>query len=438
MSNKKMCAKGMFLCIIFIVCSCTQIDSSQISPEPPIMATDNPSLANETPTILPTASESTTEDATQITISNEVTAIEIITAPLTYNDVTGTRYQLSKPGLLLGVLPDNQILIRSENNSISVVDLTHSTERKLVENVRFPVEIASRTQRIIVPLLSETKQYPIWSIGFEGESPKLLGTTTGYFPFYSTTDDGKVLCLENGHLILKWFDNNQVQSQLLTPLERNLKLQWNIYDLSKGPDETNWETPWIDFLISPRGNWVAIFDGKQVKLWLATIDGATVKEIPLDPEILAFQSDLGEGPQVKFHRWSPDEKFLIYQEGIWGRIGNSTFQQLKIVSIEDYPTISLTLAEQSLAGDASWSLDGKYVAYSVQPWDSFLSGSLQEAYLFIAGFQNGSLIDKHSIFDAYRLFVGSFWRGEGDEIIFNCWNTSTSNLKTDICTLNIK
>ena len=439
MSNKTVYTKVALFSIIFIVCACTQVDPTQISTGSPteIIETTTPSLATETPTILPAATDPYNEGPAQIAISNEITAIEIITTPFTFNEVAGTRYQLSQPGLLLGVLPDNQILIRSENNSISIVDLTHSTTRKLVENVRFPVEVAPTAQRIIVPLPSETGQYPIWSIGFQGESPKLLGTTSGYFPFYSTTDDGKVLLIENGHLILKWYEDEQLKSQPLEQLEEMLNLQWHTYDLTKGPDESRWETPWIDFSISPRGKWLAVFDGQARKFWLISVDGTIVKEIPIDPQVPEYQSDLGEGPQIKFHRWSPDEKYLIYQESVWGRMGNSAYQQLKIASPEeDYPTLSLTTAEQSIAGDASWSPDGKLVAYSAQSWDSFHSGDPREAHLFLAGFQNGSIDNANAIFDAYRLYVGSFWQNEGHVLFFNCWDTSTEDFKTNICAFN--
>lgn len=439
MSNKKIYTTGILLSIIFIICACTQTGSTQPSPEPPTetIVTTTPSSANETSTILPTATESYNEGSTQITISNKITTIEITITPFTFNDVTGTRYRLSEPGLLLGVLPGNQILIRSENNSISIVDLTHSTARKLVENVRFPVEIVPTTQRIIVPLPSETKQYPIWSIGFQGETPKLLGTTSGYFPFYSTTDDGKVLLIENGHLVLKWYEDDQLKSQPLEQLEERLDLQWHTYDLTKGPDESHWGTPWIDFSISPMSKWLAIFDGKARQFWLISIDGTMIKEIPIDPQISEYQPDLGEGPQIKFHSWSPDEEYLIYQESIWGRMGNSAYQQLKIASPEtDYPTLSLTNAEQSIAGDASWSPDGKLIAYSAQSWDSFYSGDLREAHLFLTSFQNGRVDDADVIFDAYRLYVGSFWQNEDNVLFFNCWDTSTEDFKTDICAFN--
>jgi len=433
MSNKKIYTIGILLSTIFIICACTQTGSTQPSPEPPTetIVTTTSSSANETPTILPTATESYNEDSTQITISNEITTIEITTTPFTFNDVTGTRYRLSEPGLLLGVLPDNQILLRSENNSISIVDLTHSTARKLVENVRFPIEIAPTAQRIIVPLPSETKQYPIWSIGFQGESPKLLGTTTGFFPFYSTTDDEKVVLIENGHLVLKWYEDDQLKSQPLEQLEERLDLQWHTYDLTKAPDENDWATPWIDFQISPDGKYIAIFDGNHTNFWLMTVNGTLTKDIALNPTIPKYDPLQGMGPQVDFLTWSPNSEYLALREGIWGSFGGSTYQQLKIASIDkEAPLIELTFPEDSIAGDVSWSANSEYLTYSAKVWGVFLEGKVKETYLYTRSLKD---TDTHQIFGMY--YASSYWDQGNLKVYFNCWDAESDNI--NICSIEL-
>jgi len=379
---------------------------------PPISNSDStvmPTMQSPVPTI----EKSQKEVSSQIEFFDEVLPVKLEVEPLTYKGVSGSRYRLATPGTLLGVFSENEVLVRSENNSISVINLTDSTSRKLVDSVRYPVEIVLDEERLIVPLRSETSDYPIFSIGFYGEYPQLLGKTTGYFPFYSVTNSGRVLVIEDGYLTLKWYEDDKLMSQSLTQIERTLGLSWSEYDFTKSPDDSDWKTPWIDFEISPNGEYIALYDDNHAKFWIVTLDGSVIREF----ERQEYDSVEDTGPEVEFLGWSPDSRHLIYRQGAWKSWGPALLY-LKLVSVNgDESPSELTFIEQSTAQDATWSINGQYIAYAENRWDSMgPDGSVRGSHISVLDVEN---MDRWDVSDLY--YPGGLYWDESFDLYFNCW-----------------
>jgi hypothetical protein len=319
---------------------------------------------------------------------------------------------------LYGILPNDELLFYGAQGTIKAFDFSTVTVRSIFENVRLPLQIAKEANRIIFPLEAASKQYPIYSADLSGGDLVFLGTTMGYFPFFSTADDGRVVVIEDKHLVVKIIEGGTVKTQSLEDLEAQLGLDWQGYDFTIGPDYE--VTPWVDFSISPDGRWLAIFDGKQAKLWLATLDGAQTIDVPLDPRVLGNQSG-SLGPYVRFVDWSPDSSKIAYREGIWTERPFFPYE-VKVFDTLGNPPIQITSAETGIARDLAWSFDGQYIAFSLESWRDISDRQMgiegvKGSDLYIANFDGTG---SRKVAEMY--YTGIYWYPSIHSVLFGCYN----------------
>lgn len=446
---------AIFIGLVLIAAACapqTVEPSTTFVPIPTRVAT----IESLTATVIPTTAFPTQESTpTNVPIMPEATAtipvdltppqaapgqirqLDVVTTTFTVEGAQGIQYSIADSGQLVGMTLDGDMILWGKNWSLLIVDMNHFTARSLFENVRLPIYVSQKNNRIIFPLDSPSKQYPIWSVNIDGGEPVFLGTTTGYFPFFSATDDGKALVIENNHLVLKWIEDEIVQSQSLKPLEDQLGLDWSIYDLTQAPDYE--VTPWIDFSISPDGQWVAVFDGNQTELRLATLDGQQIRNVPLDPAILR-RGESGTGPFVRFSGWSPDSSHIAYHEGIWTNNPYVNYHQIKIVDTTGNQPIQITSTDTTVGGYLAWSADGQHIAFSLATFKSI--GERQEAGqmglepqkgsdIFVAN-PDGSEAQKVSE-THYPGALNMFWHPAKNTLLYICWNGDAF----DVCTFDL-
>lgn len=335
------------------------------------------------------------------------------------------QYRVSEAGYPVGMLSDGSpLLFLEEEDVLSVVELDGLKIRPRIGNIIRPIIPLPLNNLLVAPVNNNHKQYPVWQISVDSDHATLLGTTTGFSPLFSATADGKVLIIENGHLVLKWLGEQTVESLPLTTLENLLALDWANYDLTQFPDENNWETPWINFSISPDGQWVAIFDGKQAKLWLATIDGQVIQEIPLNPTTLLEQPGEGKRPYVIFSGWSSDSRQVAYREGIfWTRPPS---MQIKIANISGEEPIPITSVQDTIGGYLAWSPDGQTIAFSSVKYRDLPERS-RGSDLFIAN-ADGSNPQKISEIHHAGSVSSLLWQPDGQALIFTCWGENAIEL----------
>ena len=394
----------------------------------------------ETIEVSPTATVSPTifPDAFPQVLNGSTTTQDVVTRTISSVSVPETAYQFSS-GRLVGVLSNDDLILQQANNLLGLLDLTDFSTTPALQNSILPILPFGENRDLIVPVDSANKRYPVWSVDLDSGETILLGTTTGYFPFFSSSADGKVLLLENGHLVIKWFDGQEIQSQILTALESSIDLKWSSYDLTQSPGTTNWDlTPWIDFELSPDGQWVALFDGLEAKIWIASVDGQIVQSIPIDPEILQQSTSTAIdalGVQIVFLGWSPDSQTLAYREGVWADKPGYRYQQIKLVSIDGFNVINLTSAVNSIGGTAAWSADGQYVAYALQPYspppdsNEFPIGSL----LYVADSEGMNPVLVSNIFHLEGPSL--FWLSDSSTLVYKCRLTEST---VSICTTKLE
>lgn len=406
----------------------------------PVTLTVEASVQESTPTAVPTTPIPAATIPVDMTppqaASGQIRTLDVITTTFTVDGAQGIQYSIAEPGRLIGMLPNGDMILLGENRSLLITD-DNFVAQPLFENVRLPIHTSLKENRIIFPLISLTKQYSIWSAGVDDSDPTFLGTTMGYFPYFSVTDDGKVLLNENNHLVLKWIEGETVQSQPLNMLETQLGLDWSDYDyVQKGPDEI---PPWIDFTISPDGQWIAVFDSEQVKLWLATLDGQQVRDVPLDPAILGWRGS-GAGPYVRFSDWSPDSSQIAYREGVWTNNPGINYHQIKIVDTSGGQPIQITSPDTTVGGYLAWSSDGQYIAFSLATFKSI--AERQEAVQMGLEPQRGSDIfvanpdgsEAQKISETHYPDGSSlFWHPNKHMLLYTCWNGDNF----DICTFDL-
>ncbi len=402
---------------------------SSISTEVPVAATAIETSAPKETAVEP-APEPTSLPATiPILLAGQMPmrTLETETTTFSFEEGEGTQYAFSEPGRVVGVLPNDDLLYLT-SEGLSTLNLEQRTLQLLIENPLLPILTPRNSDRMLVPTDAPDKQFPVWSIKHDGSEPILLGTTSGYFPFYSATDDGKALLLENGHLVLTWFDGENVQKQQLYLLEERLGLNWDSLNLTLAPDFLN--IPWIDFEISPDGVWVAIFDSNKFKLWVAKINGEHLQEIPLDPLILENAND--EGPQVSLLSWSPDSKNLAYRESVWSNNPYKQISQLKIFSVSSGQSTPITFARESFARDLSWSLDSQHIIYTYQLLADTSQGVFNES-VFLSK-SDGT--EKQLLAENFKSdgLVGLFLLRNSSRIIYKC-RPINSQIGSDICLL---
>lgn len=357
-----------------------------------------------------------------IFLSPEPRVVDVVSNTFRVEDSQGIQYSFTdsagRLGDLLGILPNDELLFYGANGTVKAFDLSSVTVRSIFENVRRPLQIAKEANRVIFPLDAPSKQYPIYSADLSGGDLIFLGTTMGYFPFFSAADDSRVVVIEDKHLVVKIIEGGTVHTQTLESLEAQLGLDWQSYDFTNGPDYQ--VTPWIDFSISPDGRWLAIFDGKQAKLWLVTLDGEQIVDIPLDPRVLKNNSgDLG--PYVRFSGWSPDSSRIAYREGIWTEQPFSPYE-LKVVDTSGNPPVQITSAETGIGGYLAWSFDSQYIAFSFVSWRDISDEQLgieraKGSDLYIA---NSDGTDSRKVAETHH--TGIYWYPSKHAVFFGCWN----------------
>ncbi|MCA9994346.1 MAG: hypothetical protein KDE56_01285 [Anaerolineales bacterium] len=343
-----------------------------------------------------------------------------------------TQYDFESIGALTAILPNNDLLVQI-NGTLFSTNIRELTSHPLISDITngTPILVVPNTSRLIVPITLSSKEYPVWSIGTDGSTPLFMGTTSGFFPLFSATSDGKVLMLEDGHLVLRWYEGTNLYSQHLNHLEEILQLKWSTYNLTLGPSESNWETPWIDFEISPNGQWIALFDGKESKLWLATIDGEIIQDVQLDPFILSSPD-----PQVRFLHWSPDSQKIAYREGIYSSGLTTNYQQLKIATINSKSTpIKLTNAHDSIAGVAAWSFDGNAIAYTLKSLDNAQGDVNHENMKLFVALPDGS--NPQQVSNSFYLsnFTSLFWQNNSQALVYTCRTHETN--RTSVCVTSL-
>lgn len=445
--------KYVFALFLLVLSACSPLTTNQsetIDAAPSFSEvtntqTETPDLTLSRETIEPT---SISDSQTAIPIATDDTAIplptptsiippklifyeerilEVITQTFTVENAQGTQYSLSEPTRLVGLLPNDELMLEGNNYSWFAFNLNDFVLRPLFENMRPPVYSGGSPERIIFAIEDLSHHYPIWSVNIDGSDPVLLGTTTGYFPRFSVSSDGKTVVIEQGHLVMKWLENGIIKNQPLTTLEMELGINWQDYDLTKPTDYET--TPWIDFQVSPDGQKIAIFDGGQTKLWLATIDGVLIKEVLLDPTILEVSGD-ETWPYVTLLNWSPDSRSIAYREGIWSNNPGINYQQLKIVDVADHAPFSVTSISEGVGLVLTWSPDGLHIAFSFTTYAT-LNKQQRGADLFVAN-PDGSQPQKVS--ETFHSSPSSlFWLSDSHTLLYRCWNGD----RFDICKFSL-
>lgn len=277
--------------------------------------------------------------------------------------------------------------------------------------------------------------FPIWAVNMDKSEPILIGLASGAWPLYSATSYGKVVFVEDGHLVLKWIEGNNVRRQPLNEIEEKLELNWDQFDLTQMPYHEG--VPLVDLSISPNGEWLAVFDGLREKFWLITIDGETVHEVPFPSATIAP----GEGSRVYFREWSPDSQWISYQVGVWidsSEPVNREFSQLKIVSINDSNNSITLAASPSLFGiEVVWSPDGDHLAFSTINGTRLTHPSgWPVEYLFLAD-DDGTNIKQISRFLAGDSVKSIYWASDSQSITFKCQNPDDVGRRGELCEFDI-
>lgn len=389
------------------------VTQSSISTEMLVAATaTEPSVPTET--AVETATEPTSLPATTpILLAGQMPmrTLEAETTTFSFEGGEGTQYAFSELGRVVGVLPNDDLLYLT-NDGLSALDLKQRTLQPIMANPRLPIIAPRNSDRMLVPTDSPDKQFPIWSIKHDGSEPILMGTTSGYFPFYSATEAGKVLLIEQGHLVLAWLDGKIIHKQALVNLEKQLEIHWSAHELSEAPGKGS-ATPWIDLEISPDGNWIALFDGYQGKFWLTKLDGSLVQEIQLNSNLPALWQN-GTGPYIDFMGWNQKSSMLAYQEGFWSDEVNYPPSMFKIIDIHTLNTFEIAVSE-SIGDKLIWSPNGELVAFTT-------TNPITGSKLFIS---NPDGTNQHVL--AENQFMDLFWIPSMNIPIYGCWTAQRTS-----------
>lgn len=408
----------------------------------PLTATSLP-VPTDTPMVVPNQQDNL---ASPEILETQASMLIITRTVLTASDFPETntvlagdetiRYEFSEFIRLGNVLANGDLLTYSDNQTVfSLVDLADSTRTPFLGDVWPHHELIQQDQSeiLIVAVKALPDQpYPIWAVPLDGKPLFLLGTTAGNSPRFSVTEDGQVLLLENGHLVLKRIEEGVVESQSLDAVEKVLALNWDAIDWTKPPYHDN--VPYIDFTISPDGQQLAIFDGVRGKLWVVSTDGQVLEEIPYggySPEIP------GEGPMIVFQDWSPDSHWLGYRHSYWMDVTDLSrvYNLLQVVAI-DNDTTPITLSSpgvQEHGIDLAWSPNGKYLAFSVTTSNFHPSGQPIQS-LFVANGDGSAIREISNIFLGDSI-NGIFWQQDSSHLIYRCLDpiASTNAWRPDVC-----
>lgn len=415
--------------IIVWLNSCTpQTDPIQLFPTREASLTIVPTIEIPTITIVPATITAISPTSTPI----PAIPLEVETVDISNEFFAGTQYHFIDPIEPTGILPESgELLMLHDNDQLWAVNINNLTARVLAENVRWPIFAPSQANHLIFTRDEGGRKYSVWITNRDGSEPLLLGNTSGYFPIVSVTNEGKVLILEDGHLVLKWREGDVIQSWGLNDLELKLGLTWEMIE----PNAAEY-TPGIDFMISPDGQWVAVFDGEQTRLWLATTDGQTIQDIPINTEILERDEVYNLLIQIFFLSWSPDSQQLAYHEGYSNlSMIRDSHSEVKLVGMDSEIPVNITFAETTQAGGLDWSLDGQLFTFSSKTYASYLEPGSD---LFIAN-ADGSDIRQIS-----NSFTGTarwrtLWIPNSNTLIYGCLGPEIGDnmFITDTCVINI-
>lgn len=374
-------------------------------------------------------------------ITTEPRMVGITSEPIVEKgEAKGEMYVFSEYVRAADTLPDGRILGFSSDETLVLVDVDsndgNASITSLVDDIS-PVFLAPpKSDYIFVTTKAEPDQlFPIWAIDATNSQPILVGLTSGIWPLYSATSDGKVVFIEDGHLTLKWIEENVIRSLPLKEIEEKLELNWDQFDLTQNPYYNG--VPLIDFSISPDGQWLAIFDGGRGKFWLITVDGELVREVPFSPS----SSAPGEGPSIRFHVWSPDSQWIGYRVGVWIDSPdpvNKNFAELQIVSVNDSDAPTTLASSPSMYGiEVVWSPNGEHLAFSATDGMRQLHPSgFPIEYLFLAD-GDGANIEQLSRLLAGDSVKSIYWAPSSQTITFKCQDPDIGQ-RGELCEIDVE
>lgn len=411
--------------IIVWLNSCTpQAEPTYLSPTREVALTIVPTVEIPPITIVP----ATITVIPPTSTPPPVIPLEVETIDISNEFFTGTQYHFLEPLEVVGMLPESgKLLMIYDYNQLWAVDINSLTAHVLAdEKIRWPVFVPSQANQIVFTRFESGRDYSVWVANRDGSNPLLLGTTWGDSPLVSATDDGKVLILENGHLVLKWREGEGIQSQQLSSLESKLNLTWEKLE----PNADGFDSP-IDFMLSPNGEWVGVFDGEQNKFWIATIDGQLIHEVPINPSFLELENNLDTVLlQVTFTGWSPDSQTLAYTEGYANyATPHDSQHEIKWITIADGQPVNITDASTTYGSGLNWSPDGQFILFSYESYGEMLEKP--GTGLFFAD------IDRRDIKQVSENYFGyfPFWSSNGHTLIYGCWGADpdSDSVVVDTC-----
>lgn len=387
--------------------------------------TNSPVEVELTVTVTPTPLNEIADIPTPTMLTDPTRTVEITQDSLTqYGLPDAEKYTLSEPVRVAEILPNGKVLgFTNRDEVLSIIDIDEGAIQPFIGDISPKLLTPLESDYIFIAVqVPRDQQYPVWGIHVNGETPILLGTTTGVGPLYSSTIDGKVLLVEDGHLVLKWLDGNAVQSKSLELIEEELDLNWDQIDLRQSSDSV----PITDLSISPNGQWLALFDSSQAKLWIVSIDSEFVQEVPFP---------LGGEPWITFLDWSSDERWLGYSVKSRNVPASSYYDTLQIVEVGSNKEPVTLISSPLLGIGMAWSPNGDLLAYTATERHSVHPSGSSVEQLFLA---DGSGRNRRKLSDFYRGdgIKSLYWNRDNGTLSYKCLSPETG--EPGICVTNIQ